>query len=178
MKATAPTSRSARQLHHPELVDDVASALARSGFAPHRLTLEITETVMMKDTNTTIARLNELRALGVRLAVDDFGTGYSSLSYLRRFPVSILKVDKSFVDDVVERSDVAALTEGILSLARALDLDVIAEGIETPAQAEHLRRMRCRLGQGYNFARPIDASDVGRLLARQRSAAERVLSLG
>jgi len=162
---------SARQLRHPELADTVAAALETAGLAPQDLTLEITETGMMKDTEVTIARLNELTALGVRLAVDDFGTGYSSLSYLRRFPVGLLKVDKSFVDDVVENSGLAALTEGILSLARALDLDVIAEGIETAEQAEHLREMNCRLGQGFLFARPIDAQEVSRLLACHPSAA-------
>ncbi len=168
---------SAVQLHHPDLVQTVAAVLDKSGLAPERLTLEITETVMMNDTDATIARLHELTSLGVRLAVDDFGTGYSSLSYLRRFPVAVLKVDKSFVDDVAENSGVAALTEGILSLARALHLDVIAEGIETAEQAEHLRQLKCKLGQGFKFARPVGAQDVGRMLARQRSADERALSV-
>ncbi|MGA2925263.1 MAG: EAL domain-containing protein [Solirubrobacteraceae bacterium] len=164
---------SARQLHDPRLIEDVAAALQSSGCEPRRLTLEITESVMMQDTDTTIARLNELTALGVGLAVDDFGTGYSSLSYLRRFPVGVLKVDKSFVDDVVASSGVSALTEGIVSLARALHLDVIAEGIETVEQAEHLRMMNCRLGQGYHFAKPIDSQDLGRLLGDQRAADQR-----
>jgi len=168
---------SARQLHHPDLVGTVAAVLDQSGLAPECLTLEITETAMMNDTEATIARLYELTSLGVRLAVDDFGTGYSSLSYLRRFPVAVLKVDKSFVDDVADSTDLAALTEGILSLARALQLDVIAEGIETTEQAEQLRQMKCRLGQGFRFARPADAQDVGRMLARQRSADEPALSV-
>lgn len=167
---------SARQLHHPDLVETVATVLDHSGLAPENLTLEITETVMMKDTDATIARLHELTSLGVRLAVDDFGTGYSSLSYLRRFPVAVLKVDKSFVDDVVDSPGVAALTEGILSLARALQLDVIAEGIETSEQAEHLRQMHCRLGQGFRFARAVDPQDVGRMLARRRTADERAVA--
>jgi EAL domain-containing protein (putative c-di-GMP-specific phosphodiesterase class I) len=157
---------SARQLHHSELIADVASALRSAGLAPGSLTLEITETVMMKDTDATIARLGELTALGVRLAVDDFGTGYSSLSYLQRFPVHELKVDKSFVDDVVENP---ALTKGIIDLARTLRLDVVAEGIETPDQAEALRAMNCELGQGYHFALPMDAQDVSPLLALEVS---------
>ena len=155
---------SARQLRDRQIVADVAAALQDSGLPAESLILEITETVMMNDTEMTIARLRELTALGVRLAVDDFGTGYSSLSYLQRFPVDMLKLDKSFIDGVANDPGVAALTKGIVELAHALRVEVIAEGIETPDQAEWLRAMQCELGQGFHFARPLDSQAITVLL--------------
>jgi EAL domain-containing protein (putative c-di-GMP-specific phosphodiesterase class I) len=155
---------SARQLRDRQIVADVAAALQDSGLPADSLILEITETVLMNDTEMTIARLRELTALGVRLAVDDFGTGYSSLSYLQRFPVDMLKLDKSFIDGVANDPGVAALTNGIVELAHALHVEVIAEGIETPDQAERLRAMQCQLGQRFHFARPLDSQEIAGLL--------------
>jgi EAL domain-containing protein (putative c-di-GMP-specific phosphodiesterase class I) len=129
--------------------------------------MEITESVLMSDTDASLARLQELGALGVRLAIDDFGTGYSSLSYLRGFPVHVLKIPKPFVDDLATDP---GLADGIVQLGRALDLEVIAEGISTAEQAEQLRRMRCDLGQGFHYAKPMGAAAIGDLLGPRASS--------
>jgi diguanylate cyclase (GGDEF)-like protein len=160
---------SGRQLLHPALPAHVAGALAASGLAPGRLTLEITESVLMHDTAATLAVLHALKALGVRLAVDDFGTGYSSLRYLQQFPVDVLKIDKSFVDGVATAPHDAALARTIVTLGELLELRTVAEGVETAAQAERLRAMGCAYGQGYLFARPLDGAALEALL---RAAAE------
>ena len=118
----------------------------------------------MHDTDATIAKLRELKALGVRLAIDDFGTGYSSLSYLRRFPVDILKVDKSFIDAVAANGQDSALAQAIIELGHTLRLQTVAEGVEAPEQASRLRTLQCELGQGYYFAQPLDADQVAALL--------------
>jgi EAL domain-containing protein (putative c-di-GMP-specific phosphodiesterase class I) len=114
-----------------------------------------------------LARLNALKALGIRIYVDDFGTGYSSLSYLRQFPVDTVKIDKCFIDNVHTRADDAAFVGAILRLSEALHLDTLAEGIETQDQANTLRQLGCHLGQGYHYARPLDPSDVDELLQKQ-----------
>jgi len=126
----------------------------------------------MTDTDATVARLKELAALDVRLAIDDFGTGYSSLSYLRRFPIHVLKIAKPFVDDLTNESGASALARGIVRLGRSLNLQVIAEGIETSDQADHLRKMRCDMGQGYHFAKPMDREALDHLLT-QRAGSHR-----
>ncbi len=151
---------SGRQIEDPGVVDDVRRALEASGLPPQRLTLEITESVLMHDVDATIATLQRLRDLGVRLAIDDFGTGYSSLSYLRRLPVDILKIDRSFVAGVDDGPDEAALVKSIVSLGRSLRLETVAEGIEEPGQLAELRSLGTRLGQGYLFARPLDPEDI------------------
>jgi diguanylate cyclase (GGDEF)-like protein len=161
---------SGRQLAEADLAADVAGALERSALAPDRLILEITESILLQDSEPVVARLEELRRLGVRLAVDDFGTGYSSLAYLRRFPVNILKIDKSFVDQVDISPEGAALTRAIVDLAEGLGLRTIAEGIERPAQAAALCALGCRLGQGFHFAPPLTAPEVDELLAERMSA--------
>jgi diguanylate cyclase (GGDEF)-like protein/PAS domain S-box-containing protein len=145
---------STRQLQDPGLVDDVAAALTDYGLASRRLTLEITESAMMHDAEVALARLSALKALGVRLAVDDFGTGYSSLSYLRRFPVDVLKIDRSFVDGL-SRTGETALVRAIVRLGDALGLKTVAEGIEHAEQLAQLRALGCGMGQGYYFARPM-----------------------
>ncbi|QIN79146.1 PAS domain S-box protein [Rubrobacter marinus] len=159
---------SARQFEHPDLARDVARALRESGLEPGRLVLEITESVVMNDARSTVGTLGELKALGVRLAIDDFGTGYSSLSYLRRFPVDYLKVDRSFVDGIGEDPGDAVLVSGIVDLAHALGLNVVAEGVETQEQLALLRGMGCDLAQGYHFARPLPSEEASTLLARAR----------
>jgi diguanylate cyclase (GGDEF)-like protein/PAS domain S-box-containing protein len=145
---------SARQLQRPELIDEVRAALASSGLPPELLVVELTESVMMRDIDLSSRRLRELKDLGVLLALDDFGTGYSSLNYIQRFPVDILKIDKSFTDALGTGRN-GLLTEAIVGLAGALDLVSIAEGIEHGAQADRLLELGCELGQGYLFSRAV-----------------------
>ncbi len=128
--------------------------LANTGLTGPCLTLELTESLLVDDVETTVTRLKELKALGVRLAIDDFGTGYSSLAYLRRFPIDILKIDKLFVDAVATETPESSLTGAIVHLARTLRLSTVAEGIESLEQCGPLRDSGCQLGQGYYFARP------------------------
>ncbi|HVA60429.1 MAG TPA: EAL domain-containing protein [Mycobacteriales bacterium] len=165
---------SARQLRHPLVVGDVADALARSGLLPQRLILEITETAAMSEaeTETTIAKLTELKRLGVNVALDDFGTGYSPLSYLRRFPVDFLKIDRSFVRDIRNSREDESVVRGVIDMAHALGVQVVAEGIEDPAQLEVLDGLGCDLGQGYFWMRPapLDAAVAWCALPRPRSA--------
>ncbi|HMJ36627.1 MAG TPA: EAL domain-containing protein [Baekduia sp.] len=156
---------SGRQLEDPNIVSDVAAALADSGLPASALVLEITETVLMHDTEATIARLTALKALGVRLAVDDFGTGYSSLRYLRRFPIDILKMAKPFVDGLDTDDEGRALARAIVELATSLKLACIAEGIEDSGQADALHELGCGLGQGFHFARPMAPDEMSALIA-------------
>jgi diguanylate cyclase (GGDEF)-like protein/PAS domain S-box-containing protein len=164
---------SARQLQRPEIVSDVAHALVRSGLAPESLVLEITESIMMQDVDLSLQRLRELKELGVKLAVDDFGTGYSSLNYIQQFPVDILKVDKSFIDAFNTDERKSALTATIIKLAEDLELRPVAEGIERADQLEQLLRLRCDLGQGYYFARPMPPEGIDDLLETRRALATR-----
>jgi len=156
---------SANQFQQTDLVDEVVAVLERTGLDPRLLQLEITESVIMADAPTTIVTLRALKDLGVRLAIDDFGTGYSSLSYLKRFPVDTLKVDKVFVDGLEHDADDMAIVQAVVTLARALGLEVTAEGIESAAQLAQLRKLGCHLGQGYYFARPLAANAIAPLLA-------------
>jgi diguanylate cyclase (GGDEF)-like protein len=153
---------SARQFQHPALRADVRAALQESGLSPESLVVEITESVLMLNTPGTVATLDAMRRAGVRVAVDDFGTGYSSLSYLQRFPIDILKIDRSFVDGTSR--DNGVLARAIVELGRALRMSVVAEGIEDPRQLAALRSFGCRLGQGYLFSRPLRAAEVQQLL--------------
>jgi diguanylate cyclase len=153
------------QVFQADIVDTVRAALARSGLCPRDLVLELTEEVMLKDTALTARRLQELKALGVKLAIDDFGTGYSSLSYLRKLPFDMLKIDKSFIDGIVEKDADAALTAGIINLAHTLGLHTVAEGVERPAQVPELRRLGCHVAQGFLFARPMRASQIEAMIA-------------
>jgi diguanylate cyclase (GGDEF)-like protein/PAS domain S-box-containing protein len=164
---------SARQLQRPEIVREIAQVLLDSGLPPECLVLEITESVMMQDMMLSNERLTQLKQLGVKLAVDDFGTGYSSLNYIRRFPVDILKVDKSFVDGVNEGGEESALTAAIIELAGILNLRPVAEGIERADQLEKLLELRCELGQGYYFSRPLPIDGVEELLRARHMLATR-----
>jgi diguanylate cyclase (GGDEF)-like protein len=159
---------SARQLQRAEIVEEVRNALTASGLNPAALTLEITETVLMLDTQTTLERLTQIKALGVKLAIDDFGTGYSSLGYLRRFPIDCLKIDRSFVKDLGEGPEQSAVASAIMALGHALHLTVIAEGIEEPRQVRELQQIGCEQGQGYLFSPPVPAADLEALLLRRR----------
>jgi diguanylate cyclase (GGDEF)-like protein/PAS domain S-box-containing protein len=155
---------SARHFQHEGLLEDVSKALRESRLDASCLVLEITESVLVHDAEAVIARMLELKNLGVCFAVDDFGTGYSSLSYLKRFPIDILKVDKSFVDDVGDSDKASALAEAIVQLGRSLNLDTVAEGIEKSRQVDGLRALGCGYGQGFLFARPVAADEMERLL--------------
>ena len=157
------------QFNHGNLSDWIADFLVKSGLSPDRLELELTESAIMNDAETNIAKLRALKSLGVDLAVDDFGTGYSSLSYLKRFPIDTLKIDHSFVNDL-NTSDGAAIVDAILGLAKALNLRVIAEGIERESQLAYLVGKGCDLLQGFYFARPIYPEDVPNMLQTNFSA--------
>jgi EAL domain-containing protein (putative c-di-GMP-specific phosphodiesterase class I) len=148
---------SPEQLKRATFSEDVALALAKSGLRPDLLTLELTESLVLLDTETTMARLAELKELGVKLAIDDFGTGYASLSYLRKFPLDILKVDRSFVSGIGKDPGASALGCAIVRLGHTVGLSVVAEGIEEKKQADVLRGSGCELGQGYYFGRPVHA---------------------
>jgi len=168
---------SARQLARPEIVEEVRGLLAGSRLPPSTLILEITESMVMQDIDLAIERLNQLKGLGVLLAIDDFGTGYSSLNYVRRFPVDILKVDKSFIDEVSEGGESAALTAAVIELAGILGLTPVAEGIERPDQLERLLELKCDLGQGYLFARPLEPEALNAMLAERAEMQAEVASL-
>jgi diguanylate cyclase (GGDEF)-like protein/PAS domain S-box-containing protein len=157
---TMSVNVSMRQLESNQFVGDVLSALGAHGVAPSSLILEITESVLMKDANATVARLHRLKDLGVLLAIDDFGTGYSSLAYLRQFPVDVLKIDRSFVSEMSGSPDAAALIRTLVELGHTLGLVTLAEGIEQPGQIEMLRTEQCDHGQGFLFSRPVDASGI------------------
>ncbi|HYP20916.1 MAG TPA: EAL domain-containing protein [Chloroflexia bacterium] len=148
---------SPKQFKHSALADDIVRALRQTGLDPRSLKLEITETAAMEDAEATIATLQQLKALGIQLAIDDFGTGYSALSYLKRFPVDTLKLDSSFVEGLGRDAENTAIVRAILAFAKALNLTVTAEGIETPEQLQHLLDLECDCGQGYHFGRPVSA---------------------
>lgn len=148
----------------PDLVERVAATLSRYDVPPAELCLEATESILMRDADVTMGTLNRLNELGVRLSIDDFGTGYSSLSYLRRFPIHQLKVDRSFVNEVTESADDAAIVAAIVSLARSLNLEVVAEGVETAEQVQCLARQGCGTMQGFYFSKPLAVADLTRLL--------------
>ena len=154
---------SAAQIKSGGFARSVISALAFSGLPANRLELEITETVMMDESDTVLKTLSQLRGLGVRIALDDFGTGYSSLGYLRRFPVDKIKIDRSFIHDL-DRRDTAAIVRTVIGLGAELGITVTAEGVETETQLEMLRRAGCGEAQGYLIGVPAKASDMGRLL--------------
>jgi diguanylate cyclase (GGDEF)-like protein len=155
---------SSRQLDHPELVDEVGSALDRTGLDAGALVIEVTETALMRDSAAASGGLAALKQLGVRVAIDDFGTGYSSLGHLRRFPADILKIDRSFMSGVTDKPGSAALIHTLIQLGEALGIATVAEGIEEPVQLQALRSEHCRYGQGYLFSRPVDAAAVEGLL--------------
>jgi diguanylate cyclase (GGDEF)-like protein len=151
---------SAREIQQAGFVASVKETLAWAGLEPSRLILEITETALIKATNATVETLEGLRALGVRVVIDDFGTGYFSLSHLRQFPVDALKIASEFVQVAEGDSRSAALAGAIVALGKSLDIATVAEGIETRAQAERMRSLGCRFGQGYFFAQPIAEADL------------------
>jgi predicted signal transduction protein with EAL and GGDEF domain len=148
------------------LVLDVISALSKSGLAPNRLELEITETVLMQDTDSTVATLNQLRDLGVRIAMDDFGTGYSSLGYLRKFPFDKIKIDRSFINDMDDKADSIAIVRAVTGLGVTLGIATTAEGVETVEQLRQLRLEGCTEAQGFLISKPRPASELAELLSQ------------
>lgn len=156
--AKVSVNLSARQLNRPDLVDTVVAVLERSGLNPDRLVLELTETALGEAGETTIQQLVRLRGLGINLAIDDFGTGWSSLTYLRQFPVTSLKVDRSFVAGLVDDSGDRAIVTAVIRLGQALDLTTVAEGVETQEQLEALQQLGCEQAQGYHLGRPSSAT--------------------
>jgi EAL domain-containing protein (putative c-di-GMP-specific phosphodiesterase class I) len=155
---------SAVEFRHEGFVEGVALILKETGLAPHYLELELTESILMHDVESSTSMLEALKAMGVQLAIDDFGTGYSSLSYLKRFPISTLKIDQSFVRDIATDADDASIVSAVIGMGKNLKQRVIAEGVETQAQLALLQARHCDEGQGYHFSHPVSAEDFARLL--------------
>ena len=149
---------SGRQLEQPDFVEKVAAILNDTGLPSSRLEMEITESVIMAHADEVIVILNQLKEMGVILSIDDFGTGYSSLSYLKRFPIDLLKVDRSFVKDIEIDPDDRAIVRGIIVLAKSLDIKVVAEGVETAGQEAFLKDLNCDQVQGYYYSRPLSTA--------------------
>ena len=164
------------QIKHPDFVTMLDDVLRSTGFDPRMLELEITESVAMNDVEGNVETFGELKARKVLLAIDDFGTGYSSLSYLRNFPIDRLKIDRKFIKDVAECRDSSSLVEAIMGMARSLNLDIIAEGVETTEQVEYLLQGGCLQAQGFLFGRPMSPSDLRHVLRQQDSVSAAAIS--
>ncbi|NTV09796.1 MAG: EAL domain-containing protein [Zoogloea sp.] len=167
---------SARQFEHADLLDSIRSALAESGLAPASLDLELTESLVMGNPERTREILKACKELGLMISVDDFGTGYSSLAYLKRFPIDRLKIDRSFIKDIVDQPDDAAIARTIVAMAHTLRITVIAEGVETESQLGLLRRWGCDAYQGYLCSRPLDGEAMSALLEGMRAAGHTTLA--
>jgi diguanylate cyclase (GGDEF)-like protein/PAS domain S-box-containing protein len=161
---------SAHQLADPRLAWTVQAAMAQAGASPGWITLELTESMLMQNSSESIERLHAIRALGVEIAIDDFGTGYSSLAYLERFPISHLKIDRSFVFPLEDERRGSGVVRAIVEIGRALGLTTVAEGIETPTQLRRLQELGCAFGQGYLFSRPLERDAMAELVARRTGA--------
>jgi diguanylate cyclase (GGDEF)-like protein len=160
---------SAVEFRHKGFVDGVALILQETGLAPGYLELELTESILMHDAESSTSVLAALKAMGVRLAIDDFGTGYSSLSYLKRFPIDTLKIDQSFVRDIVTDTDDATIVAAVIGMGKNLKQRVVAEGVETPEQLAFLRTQQCDEGQGFHFSHSLPAEAFGLLLETQNA---------
>ena len=154
---------SSLEFRSEQFLEDVQAGLKDTCLDPRYLELELTETVLMRHAESTTYALGQLKAIGVRLAVDDFGTGYSSLSYLTRFPIDTLKLDQSFVHNIIASSNDAIVVRAVISMGKNLKLKVIAEGVETPEQLAFLQAHGCDEGQGYYFCRPVTAQQFSKL---------------
>jgi EAL domain-containing protein (putative c-di-GMP-specific phosphodiesterase class I) len=151
---------SPKQFSDPDLVTSIANILKEEHLPATMLELELTEGLLLEATNDTRQQLDFLKQLGLSLAMDDFGTGYSSLSYLKKFPIDVIKIDRSFIRDIPDNQDDMEITSAVIAMAHNLKLQVVAEGIETAEQLAFLRRHRCDVGQGYLFDRPIPGQDL------------------
>jgi EAL domain-containing protein (putative c-di-GMP-specific phosphodiesterase class I) len=160
---------SALQFNQIDFLDVVDRILAETGIDPQWLELELTESAMMENVEATISSLDQLKRRGFHLSIDDFGTGYSSLSYLKRLAITKLKIDRSFVRDITIDQDNAAITSAIIALGQSLQLEVLAEGVETEEQTEFLLLRGCRLGQGFLYSRPVPAAQMEALLQRRKT---------
>jgi EAL domain-containing protein (putative c-di-GMP-specific phosphodiesterase class I) len=158
---------SARQFLQQDIVGLVRKALDDTRLDPRALDLELTESVLISDAEEAADRLSLFRDMGVRTSVDDFGTGYSSLSYLRRFPLDVLKIDRSFVMDLTDDPRAALVVEALIGLGHSLGMELIAEGVETREQADALLRIGCRTAQGYLYSRPVPGEEITALLGRE-----------
>ncbi len=156
------------QMEDPAFVDDLVACLEASGTEPDALTLEITESLFMRNFPSAVEKLQQVRERGVKVAIDDFGTGWSSFSRLRSMPIDVLKIDKAFVDGVTRGPEHSAVAQAVVKLAHTFGLRTVAEGIEYPSQAERLADMKCDMGQGYLYARPLAAEAVEVFLRRPR----------
>jgi len=179
---TINVNLSGRQLERDDVVEQVSAALNETGINPSLLKLEITESVMMKDVDKTVAKLHSLKALGIKLAMDDFGTGYSSIACLNLFPLDTVKIDRSFVQSLADQPQAMSIVAAIISLARALNMDVTGEGVETVEHVTFLQSMGCHVGQGYYFAKALPSTAItqkvnagARASIVSSDAAERVL---
>ena len=159
------------QFKNQNLAQLVVSALGHSGLPAHRLELEITEAVLLQNSDATLATLHRLRELGVRVAMDDFGTGYSSLSYLRSFPFDKIKIDRSFINDIADKDESGAIVQAVTSLASRLNMATTAEGVETEAQLQIIERLGCTEMQGYLYSRPVPVGELVKLLPSRRDQA-------
>jgi EAL domain-containing protein (putative c-di-GMP-specific phosphodiesterase class I) len=168
---TLAVNVSVRQLADPNIAERVISILRRTGLRASALELEITENLLLQPTDDILRLLNDLTELGVRLTVDDFGIGYSSLSYLHRYPIKALKIDRSFISRIGVALHNDTIVEAIIALAQSLHLHVLAEGVETRAQVDFLRKRGCRVAQGFLFSRPLDADRLTALLEAQGARA-------
>jgi predicted signal transduction protein with EAL and GGDEF domain len=169
---------SARQLDREQLIEEVRTALETSGLAAESLTLEITETTLMRDAEEAKRRLHELKALGVHIAIDDFGTGYSSMAYLQQFPVDAIKIDRSFIAGIADTTESHALIRTLIQLGKALKLETLAEGIEDHGQLDELLRQDCDTGQGFLYARPMTVEALGNFLLQQKQSQSTPASSG
>ena len=151
---------SPRQFARREIAQTLGKAIESNGISPSQIKVEITESTIVQDVRKTLVALRDFKALGVRVAIDDFGTGFSSLTHLKRFPIDELKIDRSFVRDISNDPDDAAIAEAVIALARSMNLTVVAEGVETEAQMTFLREHACDNIQGYYFSRPRPASEI------------------
>ncbi|MFA6921663.1 MAG: EAL domain-containing protein [Gallionella sp.] len=160
------------QLHQSNLIETVRQALETSGLAPHYLELEFTESAIMHNVRETVSIMKQFKAMGLHLSIDDFGTGYSSLSYLKQFPVDKLKIDQSFVSNITQDPNDAAIVQAIIALGRTLGMTTIAEGVETEAQLGYLRSLNCKEMQGYLYSRPLPADEFAELLIRGKTLSD------
>ncbi|MEQ1645538.1 MAG: bifunctional diguanylate cyclase/phosphodiesterase, partial [Pyrinomonadaceae bacterium] len=160
---------SVRQFQQKDLVEKIGAILRETGFDPAFLNLEITESSIMADTEAAVDILRKLRMIGITISIDDFGTGHSSLGYLKKLPIDVLKIDKTFINDVTTDADDAALVTSVITLAHILRLKVVAEGVETEEQLEFLHKLKCDQGQGYLFSKPLAAAAFEKLLTRAAS---------
>ena len=167
---TLSVNVSALQLHEPRFIQSTLALLDSTGADPHRLKIELTETMLVHDVEEVMAKMAALRERGIRISLDDFGTGYSSLAYLKRLPLDQLKIDKSFVDNVLTEANDAAIARTVVALGQNLGLQVIAEGVETEAQRAFLQGIGCTAYQGYLYSKPLPAAELERFLQQREGA--------